>query len=73
MSEVDHPQHYKRGEFEAIDIIEAFGLGFNLGNTIKYILRAGLKNSSTRRVDLEKALWYLSRELKGVVQTQTTT
>ena len=38
---VDHPSYYKRGGIEAIDAIEAWELGFNLGNVVKYIARAG--------------------------------
>jgi hypothetical protein len=44
---IDHPPHYKAGQFEVIEIIEAFELGFNLGNSIKYILRAGRKRQSS--------------------------
>ncbi len=46
---------------EVIDVIEAFDLGFCLGNSIKYILRAGKKEN--RHADLLKAIWYLQREL----------
>ena len=60
---VNHPPHYKAGGLEAIDVIEAFGLGFNLGNTAKYILRAGRKGDAT--TDLEKAAWYLAREISN--------
>lgn len=56
---VDHPQHYKRGGIEAIDIIEAFDLGFCLGNALKYICRAGNKDLEVE--DIEKAIWYLRR------------
>lgn len=56
-----NPSHYKSGGMECIDVIEAFGLGFNLGNSIKYILRAGKKDSAA--TDLAKARWYLDREL----------
>lgn len=59
---VDHPQHYNAGRFEAIDVIEDWKLGFNLGNAIKYIARADHKGN--RREDLEKALWYLEREIR---------
>jgi hypothetical protein len=63
MSEaVDHPQHYKRGGIEVIDVIEAFELGFCLGNTVKYLLRAGRKGD--RLEDLRKAAWYLQREIE---------
>lgn len=59
---VDHPAHYQSaGGLEVIDVIEAFGLGFRLGNAIKYILRAGHKDD--RLQDLRKALWYLQREI----------
>jgi hypothetical protein len=58
---VNHPPHYSVGGMEAIDVIEAFDLGFRLGNAVKYILRAGRKGS--RREDLEKARWYLDREI----------
>ena len=43
---VDHPKHYQSdGGIEAIDVIESFKLGFNLGNAIKYILRAESKGN----------------------------
>lgn len=60
---VDHPDYYKRGGIEAIDAIEAWGLGFNLGNVVKYIARAGHKTADGLR-DLRKAAWYLDREIK---------
>lgn len=60
--EVDHPAHYQSGGIEAIDVIEAFGLGFCLGNAIKYILRAGRKSDDVV-TDIEKARWYLDREI----------
>lgn len=63
--EVDHPKHY-RGDtgLEAIDVIEAWDLNFNLGNVVKYVCRAGLKDKSDRREDIQKALWYLTREIQ---------
>lgn len=60
---VDHPAYYKTGGIEAIDAIEAWGLGFNLGNVVKYIARAGHKTADGLR-DLKKAAWYLSREVE---------
>ena len=57
---VDHPKHYQsKHGVEVIDIIEEFGLGFHLGNVIKYVLRAGHKSNELE--DLEKAKWYLER------------
>lgn len=59
---VDHPQHYQsKTGLEAIDVIEAFNLNFNLGNVIKYILRCGKKDADIQ--ELEKAKWYLEREI----------
>ena len=66
---VNHPGHYQTAAgIEAIDVIEAFGLGFNLGNAVKYILRAGKKGSRRcrqrdRLTDLQKAAWYLAGEI----------
>ena len=61
---VNHPPHYGGADnpYEAIKVIEAWGLGFNLGNTVKYISRAG-KKSDMDVQDLKKALWYLAREI----------
>jgi len=59
---VNHPAYYQAGGIEAIDVIEAWDLGFCLGNTVKYIARAGKKGS--RLTDLEKAAWYLNREIE---------
>lgn len=65
---VDHPAHYggKDDPYEAIKVIEAWGLGFHLGNAVKYIARAGKKNPDTEIEDLRKAVWYINRfiELK---------
>lgn len=58
---VNQPAHYTDGGIETIDFIEAKGLGFNLGNAIKYISRAGKKGN--RLQDLQKAQWYLNREI----------
>ena len=62
---VNHPDYYKRGGVEAIDAIEAWGLGFNLGNVVKYIARAGHKTADGLQ-DLRKAAWYLDREIKRI-------
>lgn len=59
--QVDHPDHYNKGKFEVIDVIEDWKLGFNLGNAIKYLARADHKGHRTE--DLKKAIWYIQREL----------
>ena len=61
---VNHPSHYNAGRIEVIDFIEDQNLNFNLGNAVKYISRAGKKDPAKFREDLEKAIWYLNRELK---------
>lgn len=58
---VNHPKHYTHGGIETIDVIEAWQLGFCLGNTVKYISRAGRKGDALE--DLKKARWYLEREI----------
>ena len=65
---VDHPNHYggKDNPYEAIKVIEAWELGFNLGNTVKYISRAGKKDPNKHLEDLEKARFYLDREIKNL-------
>ena len=65
MSEaVKHPQHYGGADntYEAIKVIDAWELGFHLGNTVKYVSRAGKKGDAVE--DLEKAAWYLAREIE---------
>ena len=56
---VNHPNHYKCGKFEAIDVITdaGYGEGFCLGNVLKYVLRA--KHKEDEIEDLKKARWYL--------------
>jgi hypothetical protein len=62
--QVVKPDHYQgKGGLQAIDVIEAFGLGFSLGNVIKYVLRAGKKQD--RIQDLEKAMEYLKFEIEN--------
>lgn len=61
-NQVDHPEHYQANGIEAINVIEGFNLNFNLGNAIKYILRSDKKGN--KKQDLEKAVWYLNRELE---------
>ena len=62
---VNHPQHYGGDTpYEAIKVIEAWELGFCLGNTVKYISRAGKKDQTKTIEDLEKAAWYLNREIE---------
>ena len=59
---VNHPPHYKSGGVETIDFIEAKDLNYRLGNVVKYVSRAGKKESDPIE-DLKKAAWYLQREI----------
>ncbi len=65
---VDHPAHYggEDNVYEAIKVIEAWNLGFCLGNSVKYIARAGLKDRAKVIEDLKKARWYLDREISNL-------
>jgi len=72
MSEpINHPSHYggEENAYEAIKVIESWSLGFCLGNAIKYISRAGKKNPEKIVEDLEKAKWYISREIENIKKT----
>lgn len=62
---VNHPIHYGGSEnvYEAIKVIDAWELDFCLGNTVKYISRAGKKHPDKELEDLKKALWYLQHKI----------
>lgn len=61
---VSHPHHYNQGKIEVIEFLEDQGLGFHLGNAVKYIARAGKKNPEKTIEDLEKAVWYIQRQIE---------
>jgi hypothetical protein len=63
---VDHPAHYGGADnpYEAIKVIEAWNLGFCLGNAVKNISRAGKKDWDKEVEDLKKAAWYLTRHIE---------
>jgi hypothetical protein len=63
MEPINNPEHYggKQNTYEAIKVIEAWDLNFHLGNVVKYISRAGKKDKTKLKEDLEKAKWYLDR------------
>lgn len=59
---VEAPEHYRAGDaYETIRVIEAWGLGYHLGNVIKYVSRWERKGGLE---DLKKARWYLTREIE---------
>jgi hypothetical protein len=63
---VNNPNHYGGADnpYEAIKVIEAWDLGFNLGNAVKYIARAGKKDPAKAIEDLQKAQWYVKRQIE---------
>lgn len=66
--QVNHPKHYTDGKIEVIDFIEDKNLGFHLGNTVKYIARAGKKDPTKEIEDLRKAQWYLTRKIQQLMK-----
>lgn len=62
MDNVNKPNHYNVGDIEVIDFIDSWGLNFNLGNVIKYVVRSDYKGN--RIEDLQKAIYYIEREIK---------
>jgi len=67
---VNHPTHYggEENPYEAIKVIDAWELGFSLGNAVKYISRTGKKNKEKEIEDLEKAVWYIQHHIKTLKQ-----
>jgi hypothetical protein len=57
------PAYYRRGSIQTWDFIRDQQLNFHLGNAIKYICRAGYKDSKAE--DLKKAIHYLTNELEA--------
>jgi len=62
--DVNHPLHYRShpSGVECIQITEHHN--FNVGNAIKYLWRAGLKDNTPSEKDLKKAVWYIQREIE---------
>ena len=69
---VNHPEHYggKENVYEVVKVCEAWGLDRDayLFNVVKYVGRAGKKNSDKEIQDLTKALWYLERKINNLKQ-----
>jgi len=64
------PSYYRRGSIQTWDFIRDQGLNFHLGNAIKYICRAGYKDSKVE--DLKKAIHYLTNELETEIAASRT-
>ena len=64
---INHPSHYTQYlGLEVIDLTEQ--MNFNKGNAVKYIARSGFKSGEIE--DLEKAAWYIAREISRVKKLQ---
>lgn len=70
LSDTPRPDYYggKDNTYEVFNVLEAWGIDkdFYLGNVIKYIARAGKKNKSKEKEDLQKALVYLQRRIDSL-------
>lgn len=65
MSDPINPDHYTR--FKGVEVIDlAEQLNYNRGNVVKYVSRAGNKPGNCKLQDLQKAKWYIEREIKRV-------
>lgn len=64
VDQVNHPAHYTShpSGIEALQVTRH--MNFNLGNAMKYIWRAGIKNEEKHIEDLEKAIFYIQDEIK---------
>ena len=64
---VDRPSHYVEGrQYEPLNVIADWDLNYRLGSALKYISRAGRKDPSKTVEDLQKAIFYLSREIEAL-------
>ena len=61
---INHPSHYTDGNIEVIDFIEDKRLNYHRGNALKYLCRAGKKDPAKEVEDLQKAIWYINREIQ---------
>lgn len=61
---VNHPSHYTFAEpqYEVLLVIEAWKLGYHLGNVVKYVARSERKGKQIE--DLKKARFYLDRKIQ---------
>jgi hypothetical protein len=64
---VNHPAHYNAGKIEVIEAIEDWKLNYHRGNAVKYVARAGKKNPDKEVEDLQKAIWYLNRDIERLM------
>jgi len=66
-------KHYEKTQYEPIKVINHYNLNFNLGNVIKYVLRAGKKDNNSKLSDLRKAVDYLMYEIEMDMENKSNT
>ena len=66
VNDVIKPNHYKAGAFDVIAFCQHHELGFDVGNVIKYVTRAGKKEGNSELQDLNKAMEFLKRRIKFI-------
>ena len=66
-------KHYEKTQYEPIKVINHYNLNFNLGNVIKYVLRAGKKDNNSKLSDLRKAIDYLKYEIDLEMENRSNT
>lgn len=69
---VNHPKHYTSDPSGVECIQVTRHRNFNIGNALKYLWRAGLKDSNPQTQDLRKAIWYIEDEIKRLEQGSCT-
>ena len=62
--QVNHPPHYNSHPSGIECIVVVQHMPFNIGNAIKYLWRAGLKENAPTEQDYDKAIWYINQEKK---------
>ena len=66
---INKPEHYQYSSIQPIDVVNAWGLDFYLGNVVKYLSR--YQHKGKPREDLEKALWYLNKKIEEMEEKCT--
>lgn len=66
---VNHPAHYTQWPVEVIDLTERET--FLIGNVVKYVLRAGVKDGATYEEDMAKARWYARRHVDNIAARES--
>lgn len=66
---INHPAHYN--QYPGVEVIQITQhMNFCRGNAVKYICRAGFKDPEKEREDLEKARWYLTKEIERLTKLE---